>query len=170
MVNNAAMPADGKILNEEPDDAWRKIIDTNLSSMFYFGKRIAQHMIERGQGGVIINIASNSSLIIDNIAPRHNVAYCVSKAGIAHLTRGMAADWAPYGIRVNSIAPGNMLTSFAPAIFEHPEIVERLVADTPMKRLGKEEEIKGAVLFLASSASSYMTGSMVVMDGGMTIW
>ena len=170
LVNNAGMPSDGLALHEEPDDAWRRMIDTNLSSMFYVGKRVAQHMIERGAGGSIINMASINSLVISNIAPRHNVPYCVAKAGVAQLTRGMAADWAPYGVRVNAIAPGTMLTAQTAASRKYPEIVERIIANTPMKRYGEEEEIKGLVVYLASPASSFMTGSLVVMDGGVTIW
>jgi NAD(P)-dependent dehydrogenase (short-subunit alcohol dehydrogenase family) len=170
LVNNAGMPSDGLVLDDEPDDAWRRMIDTNLSSMFYFGKRVARHMIVRGGGGVIINMASINSLVISNIAPRHNVPYCVAKAGVAQLTRGMAADWAPHGIRVNAIAPGTMLTAQTAASRKYPEIVERIIANTPMKRYGEEEEIKGLVVYLASPASSFMTGSLVVMDGGTTIW
>jgi NAD(P)-dependent dehydrogenase (short-subunit alcohol dehydrogenase family) len=175
LVNNAGMSSDGLALNEEPDDAWRRMIDTNLSSMFYFGKRVAGRMIARQQagddaGGVIINMASINSLIISNIAPRHNVPYCVAKAGVAQLTKGMAADWVSYGIRVNAIAPGTMLTAQTAASRKYPEIVERIVANTPMKRYGDEEEIKGLVVYLASPASSFMTGSLVVMDGGTTIW
>ena len=170
LVNNAGMSSDGLALHEEPDDAWRRMIDTNLSSMFYVGKRVAQHMIERGAGGSIINMASINSLVISNIAPRHNVPYCVAKAGVAQLTRGMAADWVSYGIRVNAIAPGTMLTAQTAASRKYPEIMERIIANTPMKRYGEEEEIKGLVVYLASPASSFMTGSLVVMDGGMTIW
>ena len=84
--------------------------------------------------------------------------------------RGMAADWAPYGIRANAIAPGTMLTAQTAASRKYPEIVERIIANTPMKRYGEEEEIKGLVVYLASPASSFMTGSLVVMDGGTTIW
>ena len=170
LVNNAGMSSDGLALDEEPDDAWRRMIDTNLSSMFYFGKRVARHMIDRGEGGVILNMASINALVISNIAPRHNVPYCVAKAGVAQLTRGMAADWASYGIRVNAIAPGTMLTAQTAASRKYPEIVERIIANTPMKRYGEEEEIKGLVVYLASPASSFMTGSLVVMDGGTTIW
>lgn len=170
LVNNAGMPSDGLSLEDESDEAWRKMIETNLSSMFYFGKRVAQHMIARGQGGVIINMASINSLVISNIFPRHNVPYCVAKAGVAQLTRGMASDWAQYGIRANAIAPGYMLTAQTAASRQYPEIVARLIANTPMKRYGQEEEIKGLVVFLASPASSFMTGSLVVMDGGTTIW
>jgi NAD(P)-dependent dehydrogenase (short-subunit alcohol dehydrogenase family) len=170
LVNNAGKPSDGLALDAEPDDAWRSMIDTNLSSMFYFGKRVARHMIDRGAGGVIINMASINSLVISNIAPRHNVPYCVAKAGVAQLTRGMAADWVSYGIRVNAIAPGTMLTAQTAASRQYPEIVERIIANTPMKRYGEEEEIKGLVVYLASPASSFMTGSLVVLDGGTTIW
>lgn len=175
LVNNAGMPSDGLALHEEPDDAWRKMIDTNLSSMFYFGKRVAQHMIERqqagvGEGGVIINLGSINSFVISNIAPRYNVPYCVAKAGVAQLTRGMAANWAPYNIRVNAIAPGTMLTAQTAASRKYPEIMERVIANTPMKRYGEEPEIKGLVVYLASSASSFMTGNVVVLDGGMMIW
>ncbi len=155
---------------DEPDDAWQRMLDTNLSSMFYFGKRVARHMIDRGQGGVIINLASINALVISNITPRHNVPYCVAKAGVAQLTRGMATDWAPYGIRVNAIAPGTMLTAQTAASRQNPEIVARILANTPMKRYGEEEEIKGLVVYLASPASSFMTGSVVVMDGGTTLW
>jgi len=169
-VNNAGMSSDGLALQEEPDDAWRRMLDTNLSSMFYVGKRVAQHMIERGAGGVIINMASINSLVISNIAPRHNVPYCVAKAGVAQLTRGMAADWAPYGVWVNAIAPGAMLTAQTAASRKYPEIMERIITNTPMKRYGEEEEIKGLVVYLASPASSFVTGSLVVMDGGTTIW
>jgi NAD(P)-dependent dehydrogenase (short-subunit alcohol dehydrogenase family) len=170
LVNNAGISSDGLILDEEPDDVWRRMIDTNLSSMFYFGKRVAQAMIRRGAPGVIINLGSINSFVISNIAPRHNVPYCVAKAGVAQLTRGMAADWAPYGIRVNCIAPGTMLTAQTAASRKYPEIMERIIANTPMKRYGEEEEIKGLVVYLASPASSFMTGSSIIMDGGTTIW
>ncbi len=170
LVNNAGMPSDGLALEEEPDDAWQRMLDTNLSSMFYVGKRVARHMIDRGQGGVIINLASINAWVISNITPRHNVPYCVAKAGVAQLTRGMATDWAPYGIRGNAIAPGTMLTCQTAASRQNPEIVARNLANTPMKRYGEEEEIKGLVVYLASPASSFMTGSVVVMDGGTTLW
>jgi NAD(P)-dependent dehydrogenase (short-subunit alcohol dehydrogenase family) len=170
LVNNAGMPSQGQTLEEVDDDTWRRMIDTNLSSMFYFAKPVAKHMIARGEGGVIINLASISGLIISNILPRHNVPYCVTKAGVAHLTRGMASDWASYHIRVNAIAPGYMLTAQTARSRKYPEIVERLTANTPLKRYGREEEIKGTIVYLASEASSFMTGSVVVLDGGTTIW
>ena len=170
LVNNAAIPSEGIALHEVNDDQWRRIIDTNLSSLFYFGKRVAQHMIQRGQGGKIINIASMNWMVIGNIFPRHNVTYCVAKAGVAHLTRGMASEWAPYGIRVNAVAPGNIHTQQTAASAKIPEILERNIANTPMKRYGRMDELKGAIVFLASDASSFATGSILNIDGGYTIW
>jgi NAD(P)-dependent dehydrogenase (short-subunit alcohol dehydrogenase family) len=170
LINNAGAPSDGLALLDEPEDSWSRMLDTNLSSMFYFGKRVARHMVDRGAGGVIINMASINSLVISNIEPRHNVPYCVAKAGVAQLTRGMAAEWAPYDIRANAIAPGTMLTAQTAASRKYPEIVDRIIANTPMKRYGEEDEIKGLVVYLASPASAFMTGSLVVMDGGTTIW
>jgi NAD(P)-dependent dehydrogenase (short-subunit alcohol dehydrogenase family) len=170
LVNNAGLSSDGLALLDESVDAWQRMLDTNLSSMFYFGQCVARHMVDRGEGGAVINIASINSLVISNIAPRYNVPYCVAKAGVAQLTRGMAAEWAPHGIRANAIAPGTMLTAQTAASRTYPEIVARIVANTPMKRYGEEEEIKGLVVYLASPASSFMTGSLVVMDGGTTIW
>jgi NAD(P)-dependent dehydrogenase (short-subunit alcohol dehydrogenase family) len=170
LVNNAAMPSEGIALHEVSDDQWRQIIDMNLSTMFYFGKRVARHMIQHGKGGSIINISSISGTVINNILPRHNVTYCVAKAGVTHLTRGMASEWAPYGIRVNAIAPGSIHTTQTAASAKIPEILERNLASTPLKRYGRIDELKGAIVFLASEASSYATGSIVTVDGGFTIW
>jgi len=170
LVNNAARPSEGCPIEEVGDDLWRSILDTNLSSMFYVGKRVAKQMIARKAAGRIINVASMNALVIGNLAPRHNVAYCVAKAGVAHLTKGMAAEWAPYGIRVNAIAPGYILTDQTKASASIPEIYQRNIANTPMKRYGRIDELKGAVVYLASEASSFMTGSLVTVDGGYTIW
>ena len=127
-------------------------------------------MISRGQGGVIINMASQNAVIISNLFPRHNVPYCAAKAGVAQLTKGMASDWAAHNIRVNAIAPGYMETEMTARSRAEPEIYQRVIDNTPMKRYGREEEVKGIVVFLASRASSFMTGSVVLMDGGTTIW
>ncbi len=170
LVNNAARPSEGVALETVDDDLWREIVDVNLSGAFYVGKRVAQRMIARGRGGVIINIASINASVISNILPRHNVTYCVAKSGIAQLTRGMAAEWADYGIRVNALAPGYILTPQTAVSARSSEIRERIIASTPMKRYGNLDELKGAIVFLASSASSFMTGSVLYVDGGFTIW
>jgi NAD(P)-dependent dehydrogenase (short-subunit alcohol dehydrogenase family) len=170
LVNNAAMPSEGIALHEVSDDLWRRIVDTNLSSLFYFGKRVAQHMIQRGQGGRIINVASMNWMVIGNIFPRHNVTYCVAKAGVAHLTRGMASEWAQHNIRVNALAPGYIHTPQTAASAKIPEVYERNLANTPMKRYGRVDELKGAIVFLASEASSFATGTVLNIDGGYTVW
>jgi NAD(P)-dependent dehydrogenase (short-subunit alcohol dehydrogenase family) len=170
LVNNAAIPSEGIALHEVSDDQWRRIIDTNLSSLFYVGKRVARHMIEHGQGGRIINIASMNWMVVGNIFPRHNVTYCVAKAGVAQLTRGMASEWAPFRIRVNALAPGYIHTPQTAASAKIPEILERNLANTPMKRYGRIDELKGAIVFLASEASSFATGTILSIDGGYTIW
>ena len=170
LVNNAARPSEGVALETVGDDLWQEIIDINLSSAFYVGKRVAQRMIERGAGGAIINIASINASVISNILPRHNVTYCVAKAGLAQLTKGMAAEWAGFGIRVNALAPGYILTPQTAASASMSEIRERIVANTPMKRYGDLDELKGAIVFLASDAASFMTGSVLYVDGGFTVW
>lgn len=170
LVNNAARPSEGVALETVADDLWQEIININLSSAFYVGKRVAQRMIERGAGGAIINIASINASVISNIFPRHNVTYCVAKAGLAQLTKGMAAEWASYGIRVNALAPGYILTPQTATSASMSEIRERIIANTPMKRYGNLDELKGAIVFLASDASSFMTGSVLYVDGGFTVW
>jgi NAD(P)-dependent dehydrogenase (short-subunit alcohol dehydrogenase family) len=169
LVNNAAMPSEGIPLGDVSDELWRKIVDTNLSSMFLVGKRVAACMRAAGSG-CIINIGSINSFVISNIAPRHNVTYCVAKAGVAHLTRGMAAEWAKEGVRVNALAPGYILTDQTAASARIPEVYERNLANTPMGRYGRLDELMGALVFLASDASSFMTGSVLTIDGGYTIW
>jgi NAD(P)-dependent dehydrogenase (short-subunit alcohol dehydrogenase family) len=170
LVNNVGIPCTGRRLEDEDEESWGRVIETNLTSVFSFSKVVAKHMIERGEGGVILNMGSIAGMIINNITPRHNVPYCVSKAGVLHLTRGMASDWAQYGIRVNAIAPGHMMTDQIGYMDQYPEIGERVLANTPLKRLGQVDELKGTLIYLASNASSFMTGSVIVIDGGITIW
>jgi NAD(P)-dependent dehydrogenase (short-subunit alcohol dehydrogenase family) len=169
LVNNASMQSEGCPLDDVADDLWRKIIDTNLSSMFYISKRVAKRMKAAGKGS-IINIGSINCFVISNITPRHNVTYCVAKAGVAHLTRGMAAEWARDGIRVNALAPGYIMTDQTAASAKIPEVYERNLRNTPMGRYGRLDELKGAIIFLASEASSFMTGSVLTIDGGYTVW
>ncbi len=170
LVNNAGIESEGIPIEDVPDEAWDRIIDTNLSSMFRVARAVGRRMIDRGQGGAVVNMGSISGLIISKIFPRHNIAYSVSKAGVIHLTRGLASEWAHHGIRVNAIAPGYMLTANTATSRRIPEIVERLTEMTPMKRYGQPWELCGAAIFLASDASSFMTGQVVVVDGGNTVW
>ena len=143
LVNNAARPSEGIPLEQVPDELWHDIIDTNLSSLFYVGKRAALQMMER-KHGVIINMASINASVISNIAPRHNVAYCVAKGGVALLTKGMAAEWAPHGIRVNAIAAGYVLTDQTAASAKNPEILARnLAPNTPQRAIRQPRRTEG---------------------------
>ncbi|MBA3846983.1 MAG: SDR family oxidoreductase [Planctomycetes bacterium] len=170
LINNAARPSEGIALEKVDDQLWRDIVDTNLSSLFYVGKRVASAMIARGAQGRIVNVASINALVISNIAPRYNAAYCTTKAGVAQLTKAMAAQWAAHGIRVNALAPGYIRTAQTAASAANPEIYARNLANTPMNRYGRIDELKGTIVYLASEASSFMTGAVVVVDGGYTIW
>jgi NAD(P)-dependent dehydrogenase (short-subunit alcohol dehydrogenase family) len=170
LVNNAARPSEGIAPQDLEDELWREIIDTNLSSAFYISKRVGKRMIARGAGGSIINISSINAFVISNIKPRYNVTYCVAKAGLVQLTKGLAAAWAPYNIRVNALAPGTIITEQTATSAKIPEVYERIVNNTPMHRYGNLEELKGAIVYLASDASSFMTGSVLTIDGGFTVW
>jgi gluconate 5-dehydrogenase len=170
LINNVGIPSEGRSLEDETDEFWDHILQTNLSSVMYVSRAVAQHMIKRQQGGVMINIGSISGLIINNISPRHNVPYCVTKAAVLHLTRGMAANWAGYGIRVNAIAPGYMSTEQTNWMESQPEVGRRLLDNTPMNRFGKVDELKGTVVYLASEAASFVNGQVIIVDGGFTIW
>jgi NAD(P)-dependent dehydrogenase (short-subunit alcohol dehydrogenase family) len=170
LINNVGIPSEGRSLEDETDEFWDHILQTNLSSVMYVSRAVARQMIELKQGGVMINIGSISGLIINNISPRHNVPYCVTKAAVLHLTRGMAANWASYGIRANAIAPGYVLTEQTNWMESQPEVGRRLLDNTPMKRFGEVEELKGTVVYLASEASSFINGQVIIVDGGFTIW
>ena len=121
--------------------------------------------------GKIINTASMSAHIANR--PQHQAAYNASKAGVLHLTRSLAAEWAPRGVRVNSISPGYMRTALLEQLLDSPEtrgLAEQWLGMTPMGRLGEVTDLQGAVVFLASEASDFMTGHDLVVDGGYTLW
>jgi NAD(P)-dependent dehydrogenase (short-subunit alcohol dehydrogenase family) len=146
---------------------WMDVIDVNLNGVLYCSQAAAPHMIARG-GGRIINIASMSGLIVNR--PQPQASYNASKAAVIHLTKSLAAEWAPHNIRVNAIAPGYMDTPMAQPFFEDPQYGGVWMDAIPMKRPGRPEELAPIAILLASEASSYMTGTTVVVDGGYTIW
>jgi gluconate 5-dehydrogenase len=147
---------------------WQKFIDLNLTHVFLCTKMIGGAMLERGSGRVI-NIASVSGIIANRgIAGRH---YETAKAAVIHFTRATAADWAPRGVTVNAICPGLFMTEPNKAWAQkHPEVIETFVKSVPMGRTGEPEEIGPLALYLASPASSYVTGASFVIDGGYTLW
>jgi len=162
LVNNAGLQRRAPIHEYAADD-WDAVIASNLSSMFYVSRSVTPGMVERGSGKVI-NIASvQSKLARQTIAP-----YSASKGGVAMLTQGMAADLARYNVQVNAISPGYFATEMNRALVEDPEFDAWLTARTPAQRWGDPSELRGALIFLASDASSFVSGHNLVVDGGMT--
>lgn len=153
---------------EMPLEEWRRIVELNLTQAFVCTKLLGAPMLERGWGRVI-NVASISGFVAGK--PMRGRSYETSKAALAMFTKAVAADWAPRGVTVNAIAPGTFLTDANRRWFhERPELKTEIEATVPMGRLGEPSEIAGLALYLASDASSYMTGSVVVIDGGRLLW
>jgi sorbose reductase len=146
-----------------PPEEFQSIQDTNVTGVFLTAQAAAKAMVRQGQGGVIINTASMSGHIIN--IPQQVGHYCASKAAVIHLTKAMAVELAPHKIRVNSVSPGYILTELVEPYSEYHSLWEPKI---PLGRLGRPEELTGLYLYLASEASSYMTGSDIVIDGGYT--
>ncbi len=164
-VNNAgvSMRKSHRAAEEMKEEDWDRIMDINLKGVFLCAQAAAQIMIPQRQGS-IINIASMSAFTVN--VPQKQAAYNTSKAGVSMLTKALAVEWAQYGIRVNSICPGYIKTDMLSDATHLFPIWESL---TPLGRIGNPEELSGAVIYLASEASSYMTGHDLVVDGGYTI-
>ncbi|NBC36636.1 SDR family oxidoreductase [Novosphingobium sp. FSY-8] len=161
LVNNAGIQRRAP-LDQFADDDWHALMDTNLNSVFYVSRAVAQGMLARGRGK-IINIASvQSELARPNIAP-----YTASKGAIRNLTRGMCADWAARGLQINAIAPGYFDTPLNKALVEDPVFDAWLCKRTPAGRWGRLEDLHGAAVFLASSASDFVNGQTIFVDGGI---
>jgi sorbose reductase len=161
-LNNAGISIQ-KSAEEMPEEDWDSILDTNMKGVFFGCQAAARIMIPQRQGS-IINIASLSGSAVN--VPQKQAVYNTSKAGVVMLTKSLAVEWAQYGIRVNSISPGYIKTEMTLAGMSH--FFPAWESLTPMGRLGEPEELRGAVLFLASEASSYVTGHDLVIDGGYT--
>ena len=146
------------------DDQFRKVLDNNIVSNHWLIGMVAPGMMERGSGSIVI-VSSIGGLRGSAIIG----AYCISKAADMQLARNLAVEFGPHNVRVNCIAPGLIKTDFARALWEDPKLLEARNADTPLRRIGEPDEIAGAAVFLASPASSFMTGQTIVIDGGVTI-
>jgi NAD(P)-dependent dehydrogenase (short-subunit alcohol dehydrogenase family) len=146
------------------DDQFRKILDNNIVSNHWLIQMVAPEMLERRSGSIII-ISSIGGLRGSPVIG----AYCISKAADMQLARNLAVEFGPSNVRVNCIAPGLIKTDFARALWEDPQRIEAANTSVPLRRIGEPEEIAGAVVFLASSASNFMTGQTMVIDGGVTI-
>ncbi|MFC1921285.1 SDR family oxidoreductase [Chloroflexota bacterium] len=162
-VNNAGVSMQQPV-EDMPEEDWDSIMDINMKGVFLCSQEAARLMIPR-KSGSIINIGSISAHIVN--LPQKQAVYNTSKAGVVMLTKSMALEWAPHGIRVNSISPGYMKTEMT--LETMAPLFPTWESLTPIGRLGMPEELRGAVIFLASEASSYMIGADVVIDGGYTI-
>jgi gluconate 5-dehydrogenase len=162
LVNNAGMQHRAPLL-DFPDDAWQRVIETNLTSAFYVGRAVARGMVERGRGK-IVNIGSLQS----ELARAGTAPYAASKGGIKMLTRAMCAEWAPAGVQVNAIGPGYFDTELTSALVQDEQFDAWLKQRTPAARWGQPEELIGTLLYLASPASDFVNGQILYVDGGMS--
>jgi NAD(P)-dependent dehydrogenase (short-subunit alcohol dehydrogenase family) len=163
LVNNAGTnPTMDQAIDIE-ERAWDSIMNLNLKGLFFLSQVVARLMEEQG-GGKIVNVAS-----VAGITPDILPVYSISKAGVIMATKVMAQQWAKYNIRVNAIAPGLTKTRFSEALWNNPEVLKGAMSTLPMRRVAEPEEMVGAVIYLASDASSYVTGQVLAIDGGATI-
>lgn len=162
LVNNAGMQIRGP-LHEYKDDDWQTLMRTNLDSVYYVGKTVAQKMIPRGRGKIINICSVQSELGRPGIAP-----YTASKGAVKMFTKGMAIDWGPFGIQVNGIGPGYFKTELNQKLVDDPQFSSWLVGRTPSRRWGDVEDLGGAAVFLASDASKFVNGHILYVDGGVT--
>jgi len=163
LVNNAGTnPTMDQALDID-ERAWDSIMNLNLKGLFFLSQAVARVMKEQG-GGKIINIAS-----VAGITPDILPVYSMSKAGVIMASKVMAQQWAQYSIRVNTVAPGLTRTQFSQALWSNPDILQGAMSRTPMGRIAEPEEMVGAIIFLASDASSYVTGQAIAVDGGVSI-
>lgn len=161
LVNNAGMQHRSP-LEAFPEDAWDNIISTNLKAPWLIARAVVGDMISRRKGKIINICSMQSELGRPTITP-----YAASKGGLKMLTRGMAVEWAKHNIQVNGIGPGYFKTDMTRALYEDPEFDRWLCSRTPSNRWGEPEELIGALVFLASNASSYVNGQILYVDGGL---
>ncbi|HZZ97058.1 MAG TPA: glucose 1-dehydrogenase [Jatrophihabitantaceae bacterium] len=164
LVNNAGYCIHRPAL-EVTDEQWREVMDVNLDAVWMCSQVFGKHMVARGSGS-IINIGSMSGQIVNR--PQWQPAYNASKAAVHHLTRSLAAEWAPAGVRVNALAPGYIKTDMSPV--DDPQFRRHWIEDSPQQRYATPDELGPAIVYLASDASSFVTGSVLIIDGGYTVF
>ncbi|MFT3670580.1 SDR family NAD(P)-dependent oxidoreductase [Aestuariivirga sp.] len=164
LVNNAGIVQNGPSEDVAMED-WQRVIDVNLNGVFYCAQAFGKEMVKAGKGS-IVSISSICGSV--TVYPQPQAAYNASKAAVNLLTKSLAVEWAKRGVRVNAVAPGYTATELTLAGRSKPEWFETWMRMTPMGRLGEPKEIANAVLFLASDAASYITGTVLMVDGGYT--
>lgn len=163
LVNNAGVNAIYKGAEKTSLEEWNTIIGTNLTGVFLACREFGRQMLAEGRGSII-----NISSVGGRTGLARTAAYCASKGGVELLSKSMAIDWAPKGVRVNCVAPAYVETDLTSGLVDHPVLAAKITGRTPMGRFGKTDEIAGAVVFLASDASTYLTGESIAVDGGWT--
>ena len=166
LVNNAGTSW-GAPAEETPLEGWQKVLDVNLTGVFLVSQAAGRTMIEAGEGGTIVNIASVAGLVGSPPGAMDAIAYNASKGGVISFTRDLAHKWAQYGIRVNAIAPGWFPSNMSRVLLERHR--DRFLERIPLHRFGGADDLKGAIAFLASPASAYVTGHTLVVDGGQSV-
>ena len=162
LVNNAGIGAP-VAAEDEPIDGFRQVVDVNLTGLFLLSQLAGRHMIER-RSGTIVNLASVLGLV--GSAPIKQASYCATKGAVVNLTRELGVQWARKGVRVNALAPGWFPSEMTELMFTDEGANSYMMRNCPMARAGEPHELDGALLFLASDASSYMTGQTLTVDGG----
>jgi NAD(P)-dependent dehydrogenase (short-subunit alcohol dehydrogenase family) len=164
MVANAGTAADfGPMPEKLPDEAYAQVVRTNLLGTWYCCQRAGAHMLARGSGSIIVNASSAGVAALPNFPP----AYQATKAALINMVRNLAASWGDRGVRVNALTPGWFPSEMASPVIDHPVFGARIVESIPMGRVGTDDEITPAVLFLASDCSRYITGTNMQVDGGL---
>lgn len=166
LVNNAGISRRAPSVEMALSD-WQAVIDVNLTGVFLCCQAFGKGMLERRQGK-IINVASMSALIVNRDVPQ--APYYASKAGVVMLTKALAAEWAPFHVNVNAIAPGYMRTPLNTGFLADPARAAQWTDATPAGRIGEPNDLAGAVVYLASEASDFVTGHLLTVDGGFTLW
>lgn len=161
LVNNAGINPHYEPAAQTSTEHWQRIIDINLTGVFLCCREMGRGMLARGSGNII-----NISSVAGHLGLERTIAYCAAKGGVELITKALAVEWAKKGIRVNCIAPAYFETELTAGVRNHPRLAEKMLGRTPLGRFGRPDELAGAVVYLASAASDYVTGHTIVVDGG----